>query len=72
MSQHKDALGAFVAKFFGHFLFLSKVFSLGRENIGTIGLCLGFAFGNRGYLCLTTGNWQLLNPLQLILASYGK
>jgi hypothetical protein len=21
---------------------------------------------------LTTGNWQLLNPLQLILASYGK
>jgi hypothetical protein len=46
MSQHKDALGAFVAKICGRFLFLPKVFSLSRENIGTIGLGLGFAIGN--------------------------
>jgi hypothetical protein len=46
MSKHKDALGAFVAKIYMHFLFLPKFFPLAEKIIGAIGLGLGFAFGS--------------------------
>jgi hypothetical protein len=58
MSQQKDALGANVAKIYMHFLFLPKVFSLSRENNRRY----WFGSGIRIWQ-LTTGNWQLLNPL---------